>query len=207
MEFVVIHPICYFTTGPKLLPKTVIQCFLCQFPLSSRFCKVIQLLLKSSSFHHLCPSLYISTNNVFQKEVPTQDVANLIILPHFHYTRMQDVTVPLDYMQHFLISDINGPTELLHPSPAPHFKTVQVFMTYFAKFPVSLPYKAMLQMQHLTSFFFKFEPNLLVKRAFFFLFNAAFVVEILDLCHMYILHHYHATQVVEIFHILHLFLS
>jgi len=28
-----------------------------------------------------------------------------------------------------------GPTELLHPSPAPHFKTFQVLLIYFPKCP------------------------------------------------------------------------
>jgi len=28
-----------------------------------------------------------------------------------------------------------GPTDLLHPSPAPHFKTFQVFLIYFPKCP------------------------------------------------------------------------
>jgi len=28
-----------------------------------------------------------------------------------------------------------GPTDLLHPSPAPHFKTFQVFLIYSPKFP------------------------------------------------------------------------
>jgi len=38
----------------------------------------------------------------------------------------------------------------------------------------------MIQMQYFNSYFHKFKSNLLVKRAFF-LFNAAFVIEILDL--------------------------
>jgi len=52
----------------------------------------------------------------------------------------------LDYTQHFLISHIIGPIDLLHPSAALHFKPVQVFMTYSANFLFSLPYKAMLKM-------------------------------------------------------------
>jgi len=45
---------------------------------------------------------------------------------------------------------------------------------------VSAPYKAMLQMQHFTSLFLKFKPNLLVKGVFFLL-NAAFAMAILNL--------------------------
>jgi hypothetical protein len=29
-----------------------------------------------------------------------------------------------------------GPTDLLHPSPAPHFKTFQVFLIYCTKCPI-----------------------------------------------------------------------
>jgi len=38
---------------------------------------------------------------------------------------------------YFYISDMIGPTYLLHPSPAPHFKTVQAFLIYFPKCPLS----------------------------------------------------------------------
>ena len=63
----------------------------------------------------------------------------------------------------------------------------------------------MLHVQQFTSFFLKFKSNLLVQRAF--LSNAAFAMEILDFILVYILYHYHATQVVEIFHILRLFMT
>jgi hypothetical protein len=59
---------------------------------------------------------------------------------------MYDIRLLLEYMQHFLNSHIISPTDLLYPSPAPHFRPFQVFMTHFAKFPISVPYKAMLQM-------------------------------------------------------------
>jgi len=66
----------------------------------------------------------------------------------------------------------------------------------------------MLKMYHLTSFFFKFKFNLLVKSVFLLLLNAAFAVAFLDLFHVYILHNFLlCSQVVEIFHILQLFLS
>ena len=38
-------------------------------------------------------------------------------------------------MQHFLISHTIFQSDLLHPSPAPHFKTLQVFLTFFPKCP------------------------------------------------------------------------
>jgi len=39
---------------------------------------------------------------------------------------------------YFYISDTIGPTYLLHPSPALHFKTVKAFLIYFSKCPLSL---------------------------------------------------------------------
>ena len=63
-------------------PQRVIQCFLFQFTVPSLFLKVIQQLLTSSfsSSRHFYPSLYLSSNNVFQKAVPTQDVTNPVSL-------------------------------------------------------------------------------------------------------------------------------
>ena len=73
-----------------------------------------------------------------------------------------------------------GPTDLFHPSPAPHFKTFQVFLICSPKRPSFSTIKAMFQMQHFTSLFLKFKYNLLVKRVFFLL-NTAFAMVILDL--------------------------
>jgi len=41
---------------------------------------------------------------------------------------------PWLFVKHF-ISHTIGPTALLHPSPALHFKTFQVFLIYFSKCP------------------------------------------------------------------------
>ena len=38
-------------------------------------------------------------------------------------------------MQYFLISHKNGPTDLLHPYPAPRLKTIKVLLIYFPKCP------------------------------------------------------------------------
>jgi hypothetical protein len=35
-----------------------------------------------------------------------------------------------------------GPTDLFHPSPAPHFKTFQLFLIYCPQRQVSAPYKS-----------------------------------------------------------------
>jgi len=44
-------------------------------------------------------------------------------------------------------------------------------------------------MWHFTSYILKYQSNLLVKRIFFFLLNAAFAMAILIYFHMYILHY------------------
>jgi len=44
---------------------------------------------------------------------------------------MWDVPLLIDSKQHFLISHMIGPTDLLHPSPAPHFKTFQAYIVYY----------------------------------------------------------------------------
>ena len=73
-----IHAAVCLMTGPRPLPKRVLRSFLFQFAVSSTFLKVIHWLLTSSSSYsrHYHPSLYLSSNNVFQKAVPTQDVTN-----------------------------------------------------------------------------------------------------------------------------------
>ena len=42
---------------------------------------------------------------------------------------------PLDSKQDFFIVHQTGPIDLLHPSPAPHFKTMKVFLVYLPKCP------------------------------------------------------------------------
>jgi hypothetical protein len=50
-------------------------------------------------------------------------------------TFQKQSTVLLDSLQHFFISHTIDPTDLLHPSTAPHLKIVKVFFTYFPKCP------------------------------------------------------------------------
>jgi hypothetical protein len=64
-----------------------------------------------------------------------------------------------------------GPTDLFHPSPAPHFKTFQVFSDLLPKAS---------GFQHHIKLCSKFKSNMLVKRALFLL-NAAFAMAVLDL--------------------------
>ena len=55
----------------------------------------------------------------------------------------------------------------------------QVFLIYSPSIQVSAPQKAVLQMQHLTSFCLKLNSNLLLKRVLFLL-NAAFAIAVMD---------------------------
>ena len=64
-------------------PQRVMHCFLFQFPVFSRFFKVIQQLVtsSSSSSSHFYAFLYLSFNNMLQKAVPTQylvDTVNIL---------------------------------------------------------------------------------------------------------------------------------
>jgi len=93
-----------------------------EFPVSSTFLKVFQQLLTSSSpsCRHFYPSFYLSFNNLFQKAVPTQDVTSPANLPSFHI--LYSIPLPSD-------------SGLLQPSPAPQFKTFQLFLIYFLQCP------------------------------------------------------------------------
>jgi hypothetical protein len=76
-----------------------------------------------------------------------------------------------------------GSTDLLHLSPAPHFKTFQVFLIYLpeaSKFSALYTRIAILQMWRVTSFFLNSKSISQLKIAFFLL-NAAFTITILDL--------------------------
>ena len=116
-------------------PHSAIQNFLLQMGVSSPFLKVIQQLPTSSSSSscHFYPPLYLSFNNPLYKAVYTQIVTNPDRLPFTYF--MQDIPLLLDSKQHILISHMISPTDLFHPSPAPHFKTFQVFLIYCPKRP------------------------------------------------------------------------
>jgi hypothetical protein len=64
-------------------------------------------------------------------------MTNTVSLPLLYCT--QDFLFLIDSMQYFFISHTIGPTDLLHPSPTPHFKTFQVFLICF---PVSAPHES-----------------------------------------------------------------
>jgi hypothetical protein len=76
---------------------------------------------------------------------------------------MKDFPFILAPMKYFFIFHTIGSTDLLHPSPAPHFKTFQMFLFSVPGVQVSAPSRAVLQMYYLSFFFFfsKFKSNLL----------------------------------------------
>ena len=115
-------------------PYTAIQSLLLQMRVCFPFLKVIQQLPTSSSsschFYHL---FYLSFNNPLQKAVSKKIVTNPVSLPFIYF--MQDIPLLLDSKQYIFISHMIGPNDLLHPSPASHFKTFQVFLVYCPKHP------------------------------------------------------------------------
>ena len=117
-------------------PHSGIWSFLLQMTVSSPFLKVIQQLPTSSSTSscHFYPPLYLSFSNPLQKAVSTQNVTNPVRLPFTYF--MQDIPLLLDSKQYIFISHMISPTDLFHPSPAPHFKTIQVFLIYCPKRPI-----------------------------------------------------------------------
>jgi len=115
---------------------------------------------------------------MFYKAVHTQDVTNPASIPSFYC--LYDIPRRLDSLQYFIFHTI-GPTGLLHPSPAPHFKTFQLFLIYFPKCPKFQHHTiAVHQMEHFTSYVLKLKSYLLVKRVFSLLI-AAFAMPILEL--------------------------
>ena len=59
---------------------------------------------------------------------PKQEVANAVSVPSSYCT--SDVPFLLDPMQYFFISDMTGPTDLLHPSPTPHSTHFHISLIY-----------------------------------------------------------------------------
>ena len=133
-----------------------------------------------------------------------QDMTSAFILPSFYW---QDFPFCLDFVI-FIYFPHDRSNSSFPSFSSTTFQTFQIFLVYFPQCPIFAPYKAMLQTQHFTSFSLKVIANSLVKKALSLLI-AAFDMVILDfvarLC-TYCFTCYHATQVVEIFHILYLFL-
>jgi hypothetical protein len=132
-----IHLVVCLTTGPKPLPKQAhriersrASSFRCECPLLS--------LRSSSSLPHLLPRLPVTSIPPFiypsitcrrrqflRKMWPIQLVFRLLI----------SCKIFLYFLTLNNTSHMTGPTDLLHPSPAPHLKTSQVFTVYCQKRP------------------------------------------------------------------------
>jgi hypothetical protein len=129
-------------------PYSAIQPFFFQFPISSSPLNVIQQLLtysNSFSFHfYVYPSLYLAFNNVFQKVVPIQVVTNPVI---FRFNLIL-CTIFLSYFrQYFFIRHTIDPTDIFHPSPAPHLRLPRFGWSTFRSVQVSATYKAIILFQ------------------------------------------------------------
>ena len=131
----VIYLVVRLMTGSKPLPKRAVH--IVQSRASSFKRKYPLLSLSSSnSFLRLLPRLPVTSippflfsfNNVLQKAVSTQNVTNPVSLPFTYF-------MFLDSKQYFFISHMIGPTDHLHPSLAPHFKTFQVSLICCPKRP------------------------------------------------------------------------
>ena len=135
------------------------QCFLLRFPVFSRPCGHI---VAAQVFLFFFSSPVSFLQHVHQKEVPTQDATNPVNLPTVYCT--QDVPLLFEYHN---IPHTLGRLGLLHPSPAPHFKTSRHFHLL----------SVVSRCQHNAKFYFKcrtlfvffpliFKSNLLMKRIF-----------------------------------------
>ena len=96
-----------------------------------------------------------------------QDVINPVNLPVF--CRIHNASFPLDCMQYFYISHTIGPTDLLHPSPAPRYETLKVFLIYFPDHQNSSTMQSYVPRvaQLFTIFSLKFESSLLVDISYY----------------------------------------
>jgi len=130
-----IHLVVCLTTGPKPLPKRALH--IVRSRASSFQWEYTVLSLRSSnSFLRLHPRLPVTSISPFifpsitccrrqflRKMWPIQFVFRLLFLCSLFLC-----SLTLSNTSSF--SHMIGPTDLLHPSPAPHFKTFQIFLTY-----------------------------------------------------------------------------
>ena len=70
----------------------------------------------------------------FKKAAPTKDVTSPLRLPSFILCRI--FLSSCNQSNVFFIFYTIGPTDLLHPSPAPHFKNFQIILIHFLKCPI-----------------------------------------------------------------------
>ena len=156
----------------------------------------------SASSRHFYPSPYLSLNNVFLMAVPMQDVTNRVSL-FFVVCRIFLSSLTLCDTSSFLTFAVQLIFSILLQR---HISKLSRYFSYtFRSVKVSAACKANSKCSTLLSFFHKCKSSLLVRSV---------LVEIC-LCHgnptfnfqcTTCIICYHATQIVEIFHILRLFL-
>ena len=124
------------TTGPKPLPKRALHIvrsraysFKWEHPLlslrsSSNFLRILPRLPFTSIPPFIFPSITCSRRQFLRKMWPIQFAFRLLISPRIFLCSLTLCNT------HFFIFHMIGTTDILHPSPAPHFKTFHVFLIY-----------------------------------------------------------------------------
>ena len=133
------HLVVCLTTGPKPLPKRALHIvrsrassFKWEYPLlsirlSSSFLCLLPHLIVTSIPPFIFPSITHFRRQFLCKMWPIQLALCLLIS-----CRIFLCSLTLSNTASFLMI---GPTDLIHPSPAPHFKNFQVFLIYYPKRP------------------------------------------------------------------------
>jgi hypothetical protein len=131
-----VHLIVCLTSGPKPLPNGALHAVRSRAS-SIKWDYTVLSLSSSSSFLRLRPRFYVTSIPPFIFHLITrcrrQNVTKPFCLPFTYF--MQDIPLILDSKSYFFISHMIGPTDLFHPSPAPHFKTFQLFLIYCPQCP------------------------------------------------------------------------
>jgi len=126
------HPVICLTTGPKPPPKRCLHIvlsrassFKLEYPVlflssSSSFLRLLPRLLATSISPFIFPSITCFRKQFLRKMCPIQLAFRFLISYRIFL---------------FFISHMIGPTDLLHPPPAPHFEIFQVFLICCPKRP------------------------------------------------------------------------
>lgn len=135
-----------FATGKHALIRIIISVTSSPEPLAKRVLPTVRLSASPFNFQHFLKHIqylitcsfssplhfYISFSNVFYKAAPTQEAA-IPFKPSFilFYARYSFLFGSIcNYFFHKIRPNV------LHPSPVPNFKPVQVFLNYFSKFRI-----------------------------------------------------------------------
>jgi hypothetical protein len=126
------HHLNWLTAGKKHLPERSVErllLFYSVFFRSSKSC--LPLFLDY-------PSLYFTSNNLFQNAVPMQDVTNWFMLFLYIFGRK--------FLSFLALHNTSFLAHSIHLSPTHHFKTCQAHQIAIRTVQYLAPYKAILQM-------------------------------------------------------------